>query len=381
MNRLAAWWRGLTGPAKFRLYTRLSLQGGIVVAVVSIASSGTDVWPIVGIAVAGAATIVAIEAQPELATWSTPSMARWALPAATVVLVSVWAVFAVVANVTDDPALLEAARGAGSGAAVLAMLAILPFVARTWPLVAAVSVATGLVFGAPSGDQLRTTGAVLLIGVFVVGLTHLTLWGLRMVDDIERTKDVEAELQLAEERLRFARDLHDVVGRSFSAIAVKSELAATLSRTGDADRATAEMNEVKAIAVESMEEMRTLVRGYRDIDLDGEVAGARSLLSSTGCTLVLEGDTSRVPADLHELAAWVVREGTTNIVKHSSATRAVLALGPVGMSLRNDGAATSVHGERSGLVGLAERLSARGATLDTTSSDGEFILEITWSTS
>ncbi|MET0447345.1 MAG: histidine kinase, partial [Aeromicrobium sp.] len=221
--------------------------------------------------------------------------------------------------------------------------------------------------------------AVLLIGVFVVGLTHLTLWGLRMVDDIERTKDVEAELQLAEERLRFARDLHDVVGRSFSAIAVKSELAATLSRTGDADRATAEMNEVKAIAVESMEEMRTLVRGYRDIDLEGEVAGARSLLSATGCRLVVEGDPAKVPSHLHEVAAWVVREGTTNIVRHSSATTATLSLGAAGMVLRNDGARGETN-ERSGLLGLAERLAAHGATLDTTASGDEFTLEITWVT-
>jgi len=201
--------------------------------------------------------------------------------------------------------------------------------------------------------------------------------GLRIVDDLEAAKDVGAELRLAEERLRFARDLHDVVGRGFSAIAVKSELAATLLRSGAADRAGTEITEVKALAVESMKEMRQLVRGYRDIDLAGEVAGARSLLSATGCTLLVEGDLDKVPARLHEVAAWVVREGTTNVVKHSSATSATLAFGAVGMSLRNDGV-TGATKERSGLRGLAERLAAYGAGLETATSDGQFVLDVRW---
>jgi two-component system sensor histidine kinase DesK len=116
------------------------------------------------------------------------------------------------------------------------------------------------VLGRPGVHMLVVAAVVLGLCVFVVGLMLLTVWGLHIMDDVEHTKDVEAELQIAEERLRFGRDLHDVVGRSFSAIAVKSELAATLARAGATDRAEAEMNEVKAIAVESMEEMRTRVR-------------------------------------------------------------------------------------------------------------------------
>jgi two-component system sensor histidine kinase DesK len=77
------------------------------------------------------------------------------------------------------------------------------------------------------------------------------------------------------------------------------------------------------------------------------------------------------------VAAWVVREGTTNIVRHSSARSATLTLGRAGMSLRNDGARGEVN-ERSGLLGLAERLAAHGATLGTSSDGDTFTLQITW---
>ena len=123
--------------------------------------------------------------------------------------------------------------------------------------------------------------------------------------------------------------------------------------------------------------MRALVRGYRDIDLREEVAGARSLLSAVECVLVVEGDPAAVPARYHDVAAWVVREGTTNIVEHSAATSATLILGTAGMSLRNNRPHTTL-GERSGLRGLAERLEPVGATLEAGLDSGEFVLEIHW---
>ena len=377
--RTTTWWRGLSGPAKFRFYTRVTLQVSIVSAVVAVAVPGIGVWPVLGVTLAGVATMIALEAQPELATWSKPTLGRRFLTAAGVVLAVVWLSSAVVVLVADTDDLTKGARATAACTTVLAALALFSFSRHRWWFVLAASVVTGVVFAASPSRIPLVVAIVLALCVFVVGLTLLTVWGLHIMDDVEHTKDVEAELQIAEERLRFGRDLHDVVGRSFSAIAVKSELAATLARAGAGDRAAAEMGEVKAIAVESMEEMRTLVRGYRDIDLSGEVAGARSLLSASGCRLTIEGDPSAVPAALHEVAAWVVREGTTNIVRHSSATSATLSLGPAGMSLRNDGA-RGEPGERSGLLGLAERLAAHGATLETSSSGDEFTLQITWPT-
>ncbi len=376
------WWRDMSGPTKFRHYTKLTLQGAVAVAVAAMSATGDGfgLWAVAGIVIAGLTTIVALEAQPELAVRPGPRFRRWAIPACSVVLTAVWAASAIVANVATGESSIDQARVVGLAATLLGTLSLIAFSRHTWWIVVAVSAATAVSFGAPAGSELKVFATALLLSVFVVGTTHLTVWGVRIVDELEQAKDLGAELQVAEERLRFARDLHDVVGRNFSAIAVKSELAAALSRAGAGDRASAEMDEVKKLAVDSMAEMRQLVRGYRDIDLASEVAGARSLLSAMNCDLVVEGATDRVPTGFHELAAWVVREGTTNIVKHSTATSATLALGPAGMSLHNDGVVGPAK-ELSGLVGLSERLSARGARLEADSSGDGFVLEVHWENS
>lgn len=383
MTGVAAWWRALSAPEKFRLYTRLSLQAGIAAAAVAVSVavpwSRHGLWPVIEMVVAALAGVIAVNVQPALSIRPGTPLRRWALLAAAATVIVVWSAGAVLAHRATDEPTVTGARVAGIFAIVIAAVALIPFVRHTWFIVVGVSIATAVAFAASPGAAFWAGVTVLLVAGSIVGLMLLTLWGLRLFNDLERSKDVEAELHLAEERLRFGRDLHDVVGRGFSAIAMKSELAAALSRSGSIDLATAEMDAVKALAVESMEELRALVRGYRDIDLAGEVAGARSLLSAAGCRLVVEGDPAKLPPHLHEVSAWVVREGTTNIVRHSSATSATLALGSAGISLRNDGAVGAPR-DRSGLRGLAERLADVGATLDTTASGNEFVLEIRWET-
>lgn len=378
MNRLTGWWHELPGAAKFRLYTRVTLQFAMALLVlVVVVTNGMDaLWSAPGIVIAGIAAILALHAQPEFATDAVSH--RWALPTAIALLGGVWVAYAVITRLAVSESVAEQARMAGSYTAIVAVFSVVSFLPRhKWWVVAGIGLATGLVFASSLSEGLIAALVGSLAGAFAVGTTLLTVWGLRVVEELERARVVETELQVAEERLRFARDLHDVVGRGFSAIAVKSELAAVLSRAGDAERAAAEMDEVKTLAVESMGQMRQLVRGYRGIDLRAEVAGARSLLAAVGCRLVVEGDAARVPARYHEVAAWVVREGTTNIVEHSAATSAVLSLGDAGMSLRNN-CPRGTSGERSGLRGLAERLAATGATLEVNASSDAFELEIHW---
>ncbi|MFF3226964.1 sensor histidine kinase [Nocardia suismassiliense] len=378
MSGLTAWWHRLSGPAKFRVYSRVALQLGLATVIVVMAVTAGLSWSTVGIVVGGIAAIVAVEVQPEFVRSSSgAALRRWAVPAAVATLAVVWLAGVVVARLATSASTVDQARLTGVYAVILAMFAVVPFFRHKGWAMLGLSIATGLGFGTSPATVLSTVAMTFVFGGFVLGTTLLTLWGLRVVEELDRAKGVEAELQVAEERLRFARDLHDIVGRGFSAIAVKSELAAVLSRSGDADRAATEMDEVKTLAVESMGQMRELVRGYRGIDLMTEVAGARSLLSAVGCRLVVEGDPAKVPARFHEVAAWVVREGTTNIVEHSTATSAVLTLGDAGMSLRND-CPHGPAGERSGLRGLAERLAHLGASLDARASSDQFILEIHW---
>ncbi len=377
MRRWTAWWHELSSAAKFRLYSRLTFQAAIAGLVIASTTSLSSAAAIPAILVGGAAAVVAVEAQPDFATVAGMVTRPWMLPVATATLAALWVGGAVVSQLATAESIVAVARLSGVFAALLALFAVVPFTRHKWWIMVGLSLVTGLVFAPSPEGGVRTAAVLLISGIFAVGMTLLTVWALGIIDELDRAKLVEAELQVAEERLRFARDLHDVVGRGFSAIAVKSELAVALSRAGDQERAVAEMEAVRGLAVESMGQMRTLVRGYRNIDLRGEVAGARSLLSAVGCELVVEGDAAKVPRRFHDVAAWVVREGTTNIVEHSAATLATLALGSGGMSLRNDRPHGTI-GERSGLRGLTERLAAVGARLDVTATDTEFTLEIHW---
>src|ERR1017187_7481716 len=132
----------------------------------------------------------------------------------------------------------------------------------------------------------------LFIGGYVVDCRG-SAWTLRIMWELDRSRAVQARLSVAEERLRFARDLHDVLGRNLSLIAVTSELAGQLARRGDEEAAAAgHMIEVRRVAHESLREMRAVISGYRTADLDTELAGAQDVLRSAGVRCRIIGDAA-----------------------------------------------------------------------------------------
>jgi two-component system sensor histidine kinase DesK len=190
---------------------------------------------------------------------------------------------------------------------------------------------------------------------------------LEVMWELDRSRQVQARLAVAEERLRFARDLHDTLGRNLSVVALKSELAARLARRQDTG-AVAEMEEVREIAERSLKEVREVVRGYRAIDLDAELAGSQSVLRAAGVWCEVTGTGADLPPAVQAAVAWVVREGTTNVLRHSDATRCDItvrrAAGNVTLTMENDGvAARRRPSGGTGLVGLTERLREAGGTL------------------
>src|SRR5690606_9016579 len=136
----------------------------------------------------------------------------------------------------------------------------------------------------PSGPGEATSPVATFVSVVLIvggmaGSFRISAWMLGVVWEQERTRTVHARLAVAEERLRFSRDLHDVVGRTLSAIAVKSELAAELARRGQ-EGAVDQMLEVRELAQDSLKEARSVVAGYRTADLAAELEGDRLLLRS-----------------------------------------------------------------------------------------------------
>nr|WP_277608066.1 histidine kinase [Streptomyces boncukensis] len=209
-----------------------------------------------------------------------------------------------------------------------------------------------------------------LVGVFS---PRSSAWYIAVLRELEEARETQARLAVAEERLRFGRDLHDVMGRNLSVIALKSELAVQLARRDPAgtDGAVDQMEEVQRLARESQTEVRDVVRGYREAGLTTELAGARGVLRAAGVDCRIEGDGEALSDDVQSALGWVVREGATNVLRHADATRCTVRLDVAPRSavllVENDGAAPGAprRGGGSGLPGLRERLAALDGTLTT----------------
>lgn len=241
-------------------------------------------------------------------------------------------------------------------------------------LVAVVSVS---IAGGSAAAGLSGTDLALVVGaaVFMVPIMAMafraTGWGVRLVEELAAARQTQARLAVAEERLRFGRDLHDVLGRNLAVVALKSELAAQLARRGRPE-AVDQILEVQVIAQESQREIRSVVRGYRTADLHTELAGARSVLEAAGIACRIEyGPAARLPDAVQAALGWVVREATTNVLRHaqdaSCCTMSLRTAGPAAalLEMRNDGASDAPPGAGTGLTGLKERLTALSGTLTT----------------
>lgn len=258
-------------------------------------------------------------------------------------------------------------------------------VLRSRPLVAgslavAVLVALGRVLtGAPGAVGIAVVTLFIIAGS--VFSFRLSVWILEVVRELDAARDATARLAVAEERLRIARDVHDVVGRALATVAVKSELAAELARRGDA-RAVDEILAVRTLAQESSREVRGVVAGYRSVDLATELAGARAVLTAAGIAVRVLGTVPPLDPPRQEALAWVVREAVTNVVRHSAAGECVLRLeqadGATVLTVSNDGVRPAAPGPAgpggNGLAGLRERLAAVGGGVTTRYDGDRFVL-------
>lgn len=227
--------------------------------------------------------------------------------------------------------------------------------------------AASLPVGIPLVAALVTALSVLVAAAFISFTSVFSIWLLNAVYELDEARDTLARLAVAEERLRFGRDLHDVMGRNLAVIALKSELSVQLARR-ERPEAVDQMIEVQRIAQETQREVRAVVRGYRRADLDAELAGARGVLVAAGITCEVTGTADGLPQEIQSALGWVVREATTNVLRHGNAARCSVTLRKehdrVVLTVQNDGAPESAPmGHGSGLVGLRERLSEVDGTL------------------
>ncbi|MFJ9345009.1 sensor histidine kinase [Streptomyces sp. NPDC101237] len=382
MSGAGGWWRAKTTPAKVETYTRWSFH---FFAVIEVSAIGLPVTGQGGAALSGRlitlvtchAVLCAVTASRAL-DWTRgrreqPVRLLWVLGAVTFV-------FAVTALALCGPG----APGDGTrGATVTVFVGILAFGAGTTALGVrdrrrAVALIAGFACGAgavclplavPAVAALITAAAVFVAGGFLAATSVFSVWLLNAVYELDEARETRARLAVAEERLRFGRDLHDVLGRNLAVIALKSELAVQLARR-ERPEAVEQMIEVQRIAQESQREVRAVVRGYRDADLAAELAGAHGVLRAAGIDCTVTGDTAGLPAPVQSALGWVVRETTTNVLRHGDAKRCTVSLrvmeGHVVLTVENDGVTPPPGGGSggSGIAGLRERLAAVAGTLE-----------------
>ncbi|MDM4762620.1 sensor histidine kinase [Galbitalea sp. SE-J8] len=185
---------------------------------------------------------------------------------------------------------------------------------------------------------------------------------LGSMNQLRATQAEMARLAVEQERTRVARDMHDILGHSLTVITVKAELAGRLVES-DPRGAAREIAEVEALARGALADVRTTVAGYRGVSIASELANARQALEAAGIEPDLPGTVDAVPAERRELFGWVVREGVTNVVRHSRARHCTVQLGPDFVEVVDDGRGASGQRTGTGLAGLDERATAAGARM------------------
>jgi two-component system sensor histidine kinase DesK len=171
-----------------------------------------------------------------------------------------------------------------------------------------------------------------------------------------------------QERLRLARDLHDLMGNSLSLITIKSQLARRLLPPGDTSRAANEIADVERVARESLRDVRRAVDGYRQPNLSSALASARAALAAAGIEGTIDVGADALPTAVDAALAWAVSEGVTNVIRHSRAATCSIRLRREGREARleitDDGPTTAINVPGNGLRGLQERAAARGGHVD-----------------
>jgi two-component system, NarL family, sensor histidine kinase DesK len=228
-----------------------------------------------------------------------------------------------------------------------------------------------------STDFLSNLLPVLFIGFAMIGLRRQ----VQLTNELERAREEVAQLAASEERLRLARDMHDLTGQSLSMITLKSELAGRLlgrlPGSAERDRVQDEIEQVAAVSRQTLRDIREAISGYRRPTLAVEIITARTALASAGIAARDEADlmvlSGTFDPDAEAALAWCLREAVTNVVRHSGAQNCCINLtsraGTMSLTVRDDGRGlvdTASPRERagSGLHGMSERLSAVGGTLE-----------------
>lgn len=213
-----------------------------------------------------------------------------------------------------------------------------------------------------------TTLALLTFETLTIGMLMLAFRTSRMlVVQLREARGEVARLAANEERLRIARDLHDLLGHTLSLIVLKSEVA---SRLADRDpaKSLAEVDDIQAVARQALGDVREAISGYRQRNLTDELRNARNVMAAADIELTVTMSGTPLPDPVDGVFGWAVREGVTNILRHSGARSVAISVarrgGDAELEITDDGRGTEpADGHGNGLRGLEERVTSSGGTV------------------
>ena len=236
-------------------------------------------------------------------------------------------------------------------------------------------VVSGVLLGYAWADLGFITFLTVALGFTMLAFRRL----IATVIELRTARAEVARLAIADERLRISRDVHDILGHSLSVIALKAQVARRLMHS-DPGAAAEAMGDVESVARDSLAEVRAMVTGYRQRSLADELQGARDVLDAAGIAFSVNRDSSVPPAPVDSLLAWTVREGVTNVLRHSRAHHCEISLessnGGFTVAIVDDGVGGVASAGGSGLHGLRERVGAAGGRLEAGPGDaGGFRLQ------
>ncbi|GAA0429993.1 hypothetical protein Aca07nite_38590 [Actinoplanes capillaceus] len=355
----------MTSLRRFTWYTLLVCLAGVVLIVVAQPPGATARAAVSAVVVPVCLVAGRLLAVPVLGTPPPPAALTIAAAAAAAGLL-------LYSRIGGERIGAERIDGEGGFPWVLPLAVVLAGVPRAlWPAGLALAFAASLAGGRHDlGGALSDTAITALCTASVFA----QIWICVVAERLDRARHIERTTAVTGERRRFAAELHDIQGHNLQVIALKSELAERLAVT-DPARAAEQMREVQELARQALGDTRELVRGYRSVSLDTEIANAARVLGAAGIrsSISLPPDPPGLPPAVENLFGLVVRECTTNVLRHSTAARCEITLtGDGALRFVNDNPFDGPDGPAGGLAGLRDRLTAAGGSLRFRRTDGEF---------
>ena len=220
---------------------------------------------------------------------------------------------------------------------------------------------------ASGGDIFQVAYGSALAGLIVTIIFRF----IAAIAELRRTREELARSAVDAERLRFARDMHDLLGHTLSVMVVKAQVVRRLAER-DPRAAAAQAADIEEVGRHALTEVRQAIAGYRGRGLAAELAAARTVLADAGFTVAVQHDGEELPTGVDALLGWVVREGVTNVIKHSGGHQCEIEVcntdGKAGVVIADDGegspGAVTLPSGGHGLAGLTERITAAGGSVE-----------------